>query len=66
MPQHNHKSTDTVQIQGYQDDRFDDTNINKNLLINSLKGNHHLKIADQRGNILIQAVYEDFPGKPQL
>jgi hypothetical protein len=64
LPQH--KSTDTVWIESYQDDRFDDTNLKKNVQVNSLKGNHHLKIEDQRGNIVIQAIFKDFPGLPQF
>ena len=61
-----YKPTDPVRIEGYQDDRFDDTNLGKAISISSLKGNHHHQIADQRGNIIIQAIYKDFPGAPQF
>ena len=64
LPQY--KPTDSVWIEGFQDDRLEDTILNKGVYINSLKGNHPLKIEDKRGNVIIQVVYEDFPGRPRF
>ena len=62
----NYKSTDTVVILAYRDDRFEDTLLDQRVLINSFKGNHPLKIEHKKGTVLIQVVFDDFPGQPKL
>jgi serine/threonine protein kinase len=61
-----YKFSDTLAIKGYQDDRFDDTQLDQTLTVNSFKGNHHLTLADKRGTINVQVVFEDYPRKPSL
>lgn len=64
LPQY--KSTDTLIIEGYQDDRFEDTQLAEKLTLNHFKGNHHLTLMDKRGNIHVQVIFEDYPTKPPL
>ena len=64
LPQYKH--SDTLIIEGYQDDRFDDTRLAQTLTINTFKGNHNLTLSDPRGTIHVQVIFEDYPRKPPL
>ncbi|MBT3606448.1 MAG: hypothetical protein HOE48_24790 [Candidatus Latescibacteria bacterium] len=61
-----YRSSDRLIIKGYQDDRFDDTQLDQTLSINSFKGNHNLTLSDQRGTVNVQVVFEDYPKKPPM
>jgi len=64
IPQY--KRSDSLIIEGYQDDRFGDTQFDQNVTINSFKGNHHLTLTNKTGTINIQVVFKDYPPKPPL
>ncbi|MDA0709342.1 MAG: protein kinase [bacterium] len=61
-----YRLSDTVILMGFQDDRFEDTQLDHALTINGYAGNQNQTLTDKRGSIHIQIVFDDFPGNPPL
>ncbi|MGA1197910.1 MAG: hypothetical protein ACO36I_15595, partial [Candidatus Latescibacterota bacterium] len=64
IPQY--KFSDSLIIEGYRDDRFDDTKFDQKATINHFKGNHHLTLTNKTGTINIQVIFKDYPQRPQF
>jgi serine/threonine protein kinase len=64
IPQY--KFSDSLIIEGYRNDRFDDTKFDQKATINHFKGNHHLTLTNKMGTINIQVIFKDYPQRPQF